>query len=414
MASLFEMAQGPKSNIFGAIEAGQNAAYNKQFNQFKLADLARQDQARPLIGQALQGNQGAFSSLAGIDPQSYMDVNKFNLDNKRSQADARGVELKNKQAEYERVAGILRSADTPEKWQRAISYIEQSGATVDPQERDFNNRDFVLAQTESDAAELGLNPIYGVDASGNTVAFQPSKSGGVQQIQFPQGVRVTPGVKTVSDGLNDIVIDSRTGQPVQGGGGYSGGVIPKNVGAVEAAKVEGKDQGENIALLNSMRAKLPGLEDVVKKLETLADKATYTTVGRLVNEGSKQVGLGSTAGGVARVDYVSRVANQVLPLLRDTFGAQFTAAEGERLLATLGNPDASPEEKKATLRAFIDQKKRDIESLTTQTGYQGPDGITNKDIGGLGNNAPREGTVEEGYRFVGGNPADPANWEPAN
>lgn len=38
------------------------------------------------------------------------------------------------------------------------------------------------------AGELGLSPIYGRDANGNRVVFQPSKTGGLVQSQVPEGV----------------------------------------------------------------------------------------------------------------------------------------------------------------------------------------------------------------------------------
>ena len=56
-----------------------------------------------------------------------------------------------------------------------------------------------------------------------------------------------------------------------------------------------------------------------------------------------------------------------MPLLRDTFGAQFTEREGESLKATLGSPNVSPKEKDAVLRSFIKQKKRNIQDLRRQT-----------------------------------------------
>lgn len=38
------------------------------------------------------------------------------------------------------------------------------------------------------SGELGLSPIYGRDANGNRVVFQPSKSGGLVQSQVPEGI----------------------------------------------------------------------------------------------------------------------------------------------------------------------------------------------------------------------------------
>ena len=161
--------------------------------------------------------------------------------------------------------------------------------------------------------------------------------------------------------------------PIEGGGALL--APPEMAGAKATATATGKDQGENVALLHSMNAKMPGLEKVVSQLDALADRATYTGAGQLYNEGRKQLGMAPSDGAVARTEYGSIVANQILPLLRDTFGAQFTAAEGERLLATLGNPDVTPPEKKAVLRSFISQKKRDIEGLSVQTGQSQPAGI---------------------------------------
>ena len=146
--------------------------------------------------------------------------------------------------------------------------------------------------------------------------------------------------------------------------------IPKDIEGKVLAEVAAKDKGDNLALLNSMKAKMPGLEAVVKELNAIGKEATYTLSGQILNEGRKQLGMAPSDGAIARTKYGAVVANQVLPLLRDTFGAQFTAAEGDRLLATLGDPDVSPAEKEAVLNAFIEQKKRDIEGLAVQTGQQ--------------------------------------------
>ena len=75
---------------------------------------------------------------------------------------------------------------------------------------------------------------------------------------------------------------------------------------------------------------------------------------------------------VAREQYIATVNNQILPMLRDTFGAQFTVQEGESLKATLGAPNKSPQEKQAVLKAFIEQKKRDVEALGIQSGQITP------------------------------------------
>lgn len=131
---------------------------------------------------------------------------------------------------------------------------------------------------------------------------------------------------------------------------------------------EAKLKGEDAALLDSQKSKMEGLETVVSELNALADQATYTGVGQAVDFVGRQLGIAPRDAAVARSEYISKVDNQVLPMLRDTFGAAFTMKEGETLRATLGDPNKTPQEKKAVLRAFIDQKKRDIDALQKRTG----------------------------------------------
>lgn len=141
---------------------------------------------------------------------------------------------------------------------------------------------------------------------------------------------------------------------------------------VERAKArgraEGKAAGEDVALYESLKSKLPGLELVVEELGKVADEATYTSTGRALDAGIKELGLKPRDAAVARSRYIAMVDNQVLPILRDTFGAAFTVKEGETLRATLGDPNKTPAEKKEVLRAFIQQKRRDLEALAKRTG----------------------------------------------
>lgn len=130
----------------------------------------------------------------------------------------------------------------------------------------------------------------------------------------------------------------------------------------------GKDQGETVATYESVMSKMPGLEKVITELNDVADQATYTVGGNVWNETRKQFGMGPSDGAIARTKYMAMVNNQVLPMLKDTFGAAFTVTEGDALRATLGDPDKSPEEKKMVLEAFIEQKRRDVDALAGRTG----------------------------------------------
>lgn len=129
------------------------------------------------------------------------------------------------------------------------------------------------------------------------------------------------------------------------------------------AAIIGKTKAETQDLLASIESKMPQLEKTVKELSDLGKKATYTTAGRLSDVLARETGQKMGEGAVARAEYISKIDNQILPLLRDTFGAQFTQKEGESLRATLGDVNKSPEEKDAVLNSFIQQKKRDVEAL---------------------------------------------------
>lgn len=142
--------------------------------------------------------------------------------------------------------------------------------------------------------------------------------------------------------------------------------------AIARAKESGKASGEKGNLLNDMNSQMPVLEDVVDRLRELSKTATYTTTGKAFNEVQKQLGFKPTQGATSRAAYIATVDNEILPLLRQTFGAAFTQKEGESLKATLGNPDSSPEEKQAQLDAFIESKKRQIRALSRSAASPGP------------------------------------------
>lgn len=137
---------------------------------------------------------------------------------------------------------------------------------------------------------------------------------------------------------------------------------PRIEAAIKKAQVEAASEGQTAVELAQAKAAMPGLNETIEGLKELAPLATYTWGGKLWNETVKQLGFGATEGSTARAKYSSIIDNQVLPLLRQVFGSQFTAEEGDRLRATMGDPDSTPAEKVAQLEAFVEQKYRDIEA----------------------------------------------------
>lgn len=234
------------------------------------------------------------------------------------------------------------------------------------------------AQTPGKAT-YSVQPIYGTDENGNAVLGTMGNDGSFKKVDTG-GFNISTGVDKIDLGTHWGLIDKRSGQLV--------GSMPKDNEGQAADIASGKARGEAIASYRSMVSKMPGLEQVVSDLDKLADEATYTYGGVALDEGRRQLGMEPRDSAVARTKYIAMVDNQILPLLRDTFGAQFTKEEGDSLRATLGDPYKSPAEKKAVLQAFIAQKRRDVEALALQSmqGTPPPQGGINGPVGG-GNRA---------------------------
>lgn len=143
----------------------------------------------------------------------------------------------------------------------------------------------------------------------------------------------------------------------------------------ESAKAEAKRQADAEKELIERQASYPRLEQVTSQLRDLSKEATYSLPKQALDWAAAQSGYGATEGAKARSQYKSIIDNEILPLLRQTFGAQFTEKEGESLKATLGDVNKTPEEKQAVLDSFIAAKAGYIETLKRQLG-QPSDGIT--------------------------------------
>jgi hypothetical protein len=219
-----------------------------------------------------------------------------------------------------------------------------------------------IANKRAGAGEYGLQAIPMVDAEGNPAVGQLGKSGTGTVSQFPEGYRISKKPIEIDAGTETILLDPITRQRI--------GSIPKDIAGKKEQEEVGKGVGEAKASLESIKSKMPGLENVVRKLDALSDKATYTLGGQALDFSQRQLGMEPREAAVARAEYVSTVNNQILPLLRDTFGAQFTEREGATLRATLGDPNVAPKEKQAVLKAFIEQKRRDVEALEMRTGQR--------------------------------------------
>jgi len=415
-------AQNPVDAMFGGMQFGQqqrageqqmqlaNAQEQRAQTQFgqanTLFDQGQQDRATALkaameakataaklqtdlVGLAGKVASGAatsadFSAMAALHPELTDEMAKMweGQTNERKQADTANI--------YKAAAAI--KAGKPEI---AITMLEERATAADAggdkMEADVARAMAagIKADPSAGLATLGLL-LHTVDDKASVELFGEPKASelpaDVRSIQWrAEQAGLQPGTPEYQDfvsqtGGNDqgkpasfraLELQAQAAGLVPGSDDYKTFMRTKGAGDVAQATVQGKTAGENITQLQSMKAKMPGLEAVVADLGALSDKATYTSVGLAMDETRKQLGLEPRPEAIARAEYIAMVDNQVLPLLRDTFGAAFTEKEGETLKNTLGDPTKSPAEKKAVLRAFIAQKKRDVEDLEAQVGSSG-------------------------------------------
>jgi hypothetical protein len=289
---------------------------------------------------ALMGNQGNMQNFGNAFGQAGPALAQTRERNDADQQQNRTYQwLQQNAPEYAQLMdGGLDGQSALEMYARQ-RYAQQSG---DPYKAagghifDTRTQEWISPPDDQGPLETGLNPVLLQGDDGELIYGQPTKNGQIMQSQMPEGYRPV--------GPYDKSFQTKSG--------------------AEA----GERLGEAEGLFQSMSTKMPGLESVVTQLDGLSEKATYTAAGQLLDSGMRQAGMDPREGAVAREQYIAVVNNQVLPMLRDTFGAAFTVQEGESLRATLGAADKSPKEKQAVLKAFIEQKRRDIEALARQTG----------------------------------------------
>ncbi len=332
-------------------------------------DTAQQPQANPQVAQALMAGDQSGVGIGGAVPQEgYFPAQP-------NQAAQSGPSMQQ----------LMQAAANPNlnDGQRAVvNALLQRKIETDQRASDPTvalDTEYKRAQIDAlrakaagkgeGADEWGLNPVWGKDKDGNTVLGQASKSGKFKPLDTGD-FTPTPGINNIDTGTSIITRDSKTGETLS--------ATPKEnfkeAYDTAAGGAEAKTDADTKAEYESITSKMPGLYSVVDRLTDLADKATYTMAGQTVDWGRNQLGMEPRESAVARAEYTATVDNQILPLLRDTFGAQFTNEEGLRLAKTLGDADKSPTEKQALLKAFIQQKERDIQALRGRVGQTG--GVT--------------------------------------
>ncbi len=299
----------------------------------------------------LEGLAKALTSGIGQYQETKADAMQTELDKKRGELMAQAVEAYGQDPTAASKILMQDPEMSSDAMKMAISGIDAQRQAALDETKWQRNADL---QREL----VGLRGKSGGDAGGATGYL-------INQYMQSTGADFPTALYAVQTGLRQgLNYNNGAVSPMQG-------VIESkgNIKQGEAIGTEiGKRVGEAAGTLQFLEANLPKLEQVTADLSKLGQTATYTKAGQLSNAAQKELGMATPQGAVDRTAYIAKVDNEILPLLRDTFGAAFTVKEGETLRATLGDPNYSPAEKDAVLKAFIDQKKEQVTALKRQVG----------------------------------------------
>lgn len=352
----------PQVDAFGAFQEGRQARQSQRMGDIKIESA---EQKRKLEDAVLTDFELEKILTRGTPEAQQEAIDYLNRETTLDEADKADT-IRRLQAGD--TAGILNEIKQDRNIARQLGVLQSAQTRVSEFERnigrlnELSDRDLTEAEKrEKDLIEqrLGTQARGGVDVftreleklkgqrEGGVVELEGAKAGAKETAKLEAKAKLAPAVEQ----------------------------------AVALAREVGKQKGEAQAKLNSMVAQFPNLNNMVTELSELGKKATFTTVGQIGDTVRRELGLPVGEGAVARTEYIAKVDNEVLPLLKQTFGAAFTVQEGESLRATLGDPDKSPEEKDAVLRAFIAAKSEEIKSLGRQTGTPITEDITPAPIG---------------------------------
>lgn len=330
------------------------------------AKLNRQQKIWGLQDLAANGDENARAQLAYYDPEgsaktnqisraAWQDAGRFARAYNNAPDDMKAAIAQQMVGYMGKTYGNSIISDIPPISDTANFGNFMSGLAQAVDNMDISGRDLWQAEEEAKArAEqqaFDMQKLYANDAlTRSRDAIKSSNSYKKMQELVQMGVPPQTAMVMAYNGNSEAV-----------GQGLIDGSLFNKKGTDKLSQEMAKNYAEDLNEYNNMLSKMPELNETVDRLMQLAKTATYTKTGQFRDAVAQERGK-PTQASVDRDEYESIIANQILPLLRDTFGAQFTEREGNSLKATLGDPNKSPLSKVRVLNSFIVQKRKSLES----------------------------------------------------
>lgn len=206
-------------------------------------------------------------------------------------------------------------------------------------EMDYKRAQIGKLTREGGQTEYGLNPIYGTDEQGNQVLGTIGKDGSFKKIDTG-GVKVQSGVDKIDLGTHFQLRDKRTGQVI--------GVEPKDLAGAEAAKVEGKAQGEAKVNLGGALQKADQSVALIDQMLQHPGLPTATGLSGTIDPRNYIAGTDATNFNVMRRQLEGKAFLEAFESLKG--GGQITEIEGKKAteaVARLATIQSEPEYRKA-------------------------------------------------------------------